>query len=205
MRDDNNDDNKKLNLRRIQSFVRRDGRLTDAQNNAWMTLWSEYGLELKNAFIDYSAIFGRVAPRIIEIGFGSGHSLLAAAMAYPDKDFIGIETHRPGIGTLLLNIKAQHLSNIRLYYADAVDILTKCIPDNSLTMVQIFFPDPWHKRRHHKRRLIQSNFVNLLADKLQCGGELHLATDWQDYAKQMMNVLSNTTALINAVGVGSFS
>jgi tRNA (guanine-N7-)-methyltransferase len=194
-----------LFLRRIRSFVRRDGRLTDAQQQALTTLWPEYGLELTEGPINYPDVFKRTAPRILEIGFGSGHSLLAAAIAYPDKDFIGIETHQPGIGALLLNIKVQEINNIRLYYADAVEVLAQCISDNSLAMIQIFFPDPWRKRRHHKRRLIQPEFVAVLANKLQVGGELHLATDWQDYAKQMMKVLSSSTAFVNAAGEGKFS
>lgn len=192
-------------LRRIRSFVRRDGRLTDAQQQAIATLWPTYGLELTHASLNYSATFAREAPRILEIGFGSGHSLLAVAKAYPEKDFIGIETHKPGIGTLLLNMHAHNVSNIRLYYADAVLVLSQCIPDNSLTMIQIFFPDPWRKRRHHKRRLIQPEFVARLAQKLQSGGELHLATDWEDYAKHMMTVLSCEPSFENAVGVGKFS
>jgi tRNA (guanine-N7-)-methyltransferase len=195
----------KLFLRRIRSFVRRDGRLTEAQAQALTILWPEYGLELREGLLQYTAVFKRAAPRILEIGFGSGQSLLAAAIAYPDNDFIGIETHQPGIGALLLNMKAQHVNNIRLYYADAVDVLTRCIPDNSLAMIQLFFPDPWRKRRHHKRRLIQSAFVELLAQKLQPGGELHLATDWQDYAGHMMKVLSGATSFVNAAGTEQFS
>lgn len=195
----------KVFLCRIRSFVRRDGRLTDGQQQAMSTLWPEYGLALTEGPIQYSTVFGREAPRILEIGFGSGHSLLAAAKTYSNFDFIGIETHQPGIGTLLLNIKAQEVNNIRLYYADAVDVLTQCIPDKSLTMIQIFFPDPWRKRRHHKRRLIQPEFVALLAEKLQTGGELHLATDWQDYAKHMMKVLSTAPSFENAAGEGKFS
>jgi tRNA (guanine-N7-)-methyltransferase len=192
-------------LRRIRSFVRRDGRLTDAQQNALTTMWPQYGLELRDGFVNYKAIFQREAPCILEIGFGSGHSLLAAAEAYPDKDFIGIETHQPGIGTLLLNIKARQINNIRLFYADAVDVLTQSIPDNSLEMIQIFFPDPWRKRKHHKRRLIQPEFVKLLAQKLQKEGELHLATDWEDYSKHMMKVLSAASEFVNVAGVGQFS
>jgi tRNA (guanine-N7-)-methyltransferase len=197
--------NSEIFLRRIRSFVRRDSRLTDAQQNALTTMWPQYGLELADGPIQYAQVFQREAPRILEIGFGTGVSLVAAAKNYPDKDFIGIETHQPGIGALLLNAAAQDVHNIRLYYADAVDVLTKCIPDGSLTMIQIFFPDPWRKRRHHKRRLIQPEFVQLLAQKLQSGGELHLATDWQDYSKHMMFVLSAATEFENAAGIGQFA
>ena len=192
-------------LRRIRSFVRRDSRITEAQQQAFDTLWPRYGLEVKNGPIDYFSVFSRVAPCVLEIGFGSGHSLFAAAKTYPEYNFIGIETHRPGIGTLLLNMKSEPLDNLRLYYADAVDVLAQCIPDNSLDVIQLFFPDPWRKRRHHKRRIIQPPFVKCLAQKLQAGGELHLATDWNDYAKQMMIVLSQESGFSNVAGIGNFS
>jgi tRNA (guanine-N7-)-methyltransferase len=195
----------KLFLRRIRSFVRRDSRMTDAQENAFNQLWPTYGLEITKGIIDYSIVFNRVAPTVLEIGFGSGHSLLAAAECYPPYNFIGIETHRPGIGTLLLHLKTKPLHNIRVYYADAVDVLAQCIPDNSLSVIQIFFPDPWRKRRHHKRRLIQPAFVKSVVQKLEVGGEIHLATDWEDYAKHMMNVLSHESALINMAGLGCYS
>jgi tRNA (guanine-N7-)-methyltransferase len=194
-----------LLLRRIRSFVRRDSRMTEGQEHAFTMMWPRYGLAIENGMIDYSSIFQRNAPCILEIGFGSGHSLLAAAKAYPQYDFIGIETHRPGIGALLLSMKERDINNIRFYYADAVEVLAQCIPNNSLTMIQIFFPDPWRKRRHHKRRLIQLSFVKCLAEKLHVGGELHLATDWEDYAKHMMTVLSQASQFINAAGVGNFS
>jgi tRNA (guanine-N7-)-methyltransferase len=131
--------------------------------------------------------------------------LLAAAKAYPEKDFIGIETHQPGIGTLLLNIHKQQINNIRIYYADAVEVLNQCIPPQSLHTIQLFFPDPWPKRKHHKRRLIQTEFIKLLLTKLIPGGELHLATDWQDYAAEMMKVLSNISELSNLAGIGKFA
>ncbi|MBV8803188.1 MAG: tRNA (guanosine(46)-N7)-methyltransferase TrmB [Gammaproteobacteria bacterium] len=197
--------NTPLFLRRIRSFVRRDSRITDAQQEAFDTLWPRYGLEVSNGLIDYSSVFSRVAPNVLEIGFGSGHSLLAAARAYPQYNFIGIETHRPGLGILLLNMKTNPIDNLRLYYADAVEVLARCIPNNSLAMIQLFFPDPWRKRRHHKRRIIQPAFVKCLAEKLQSGGELHLATDWNDYAKHMMQVLSQESAYLNAAGSGNFS
>lgn len=191
--------------RRIRSFVRRDGRMTLAQSEAFERLWPLYGLELNDGEIAYEKIFQRVAPCILEIGFGSGYSLLAMAENKPDHNYIGIETHRPGIGTLLFNIETHATNNIRLYYADAVDVLTHCIPNQSLDGVQLFFPDPWPKRRHHKRRLIQPAFVKMLALKLKTGGALHLATDWQDYAAYMMKVLSQTENFINAAGKGQFA
>ena len=192
-------------MRRIRSFVCRDGRITEAQQCAINTLWPQFGLPLDQGVIDFAKVFQREAPCVLEIGFGSGHSLLAMAKAYPEQDFIGIETHQPGIGALLVGMKAQQVENIRIYYGDAVEVLTHCIPENSLEAVQLFFPDPWPKRKHHKRRLIQPKFVDLIVTKLKPGGMLHLATDWQDYAAAMMKVLSNTKDLTNLVGQGKFA
>ena len=192
-------------MRRIQSFVRRDGRMTEAQERAITVSWPSVGLQLTEGMIDYSAIYKREAPHILEIGFGSGYSLLATAKAHPEQDFIGIETHRPGIGTLLLNMLIEKITNIRVYYEDAVQVLQQCIPDKSLDVIQIFFPDPWPKRRHHKRRLIQPEFVNLLVTKLKPRGTLHLATDWEDYAKQMMRVLTENPNLENIFGDGHYA
>jgi tRNA (guanine-N7-)-methyltransferase len=141
-----------------------------------------------------------VAPRLLEIGFGSGSSLLAVAKSEPNKDFIGVETHKPGIGALLLGMQAEALTNIRLYHGDVVEILKKNIAAASLEGVQIFFPDPWPKRRHHPRRLIQSDFIALVVDKIKIGGTLHLATDWPDYARHMMHVISKEPRLFNAAG-----
>lgn len=195
----------KNNQRKIRSFVRRDGRMTDAQRLALEIAWPQFGLNLSDGMIAFDKIFKRRAPRVLEIGFGSGHSLLAAAKANLDHDFIGIETHQPGIGTLLHHMRAEALTNIRVYYADAVEVLNQCIPNHSLDIIQIFFPDPWRKRRHHKRRLIQPEFVSLVANKLKSGGELHLATDWEDYALHMMKVLSSSTDFKNACGEGQYA
>lgn len=192
-------------MRRIRSFVRRDGRMTDAQRLALETCWPHVGLDLRDGFINFDVVFKRQARRVLEIGFGSGHSLLAAAKAHPDHDFIGIETHQPGIGTLLHHIQAEQLNNIRIYYADAVEVLNQCIPDHSLDIMQIFFPDPWRKRRHHKRRIIQPDFLSLVATKLKPGGELHLATDWEDYALHMMKVLSSSVDFKNAYGEAKYA
>ncbi len=192
-------------MRKIRSFVRRDGRITEAQRLALETCWPSVGLNLHDGMINFDKVFKRQARRVLEIGFGSGHSLLAAAMAHPDYDFIGIETHQPGIGTLLHHIQAEKLNNIRVYYADAVEVLNQCIPNHSLDVLQIFFPDPWRKRRHHKRRLIQPEFVSLIATKLKPGAELHMATDWEDYALHMMKVLSASTDFNNAYGEGKYA
>ena len=182
---------------RIRSFVRRDSRMTGAQRQAFTALWPRYGLNAEVGVLDYHAIFARSAPRILEIGFGSGQSLLAVAQQFPDEDFIGIEIYKPGIGALLLGMQLLNVYNIRVFCADAVDVLERCIPEASLDRIQLFFPDPWPKRRHHKRRLIQPDFVSLMVSKLKQHGVLHLATDWQDYAVQMLRVLSENASLVN--------
>jgi tRNA (guanine-N7-)-methyltransferase len=192
-------------LRKIRSFVRRDGRMTSAQKQALEQAWPHIGLQLENGLIDFQDVFKREAPRVLEIGFGSGQSLLAMAKAHEDQNFIGIETYQPGIGSLILGMELQEVKNIRIYYADAVEVLEQCIPMQSLDVVQIFFPDPWPKRKHHKRRLIQTEFVNLVISKLKDGGTLHLATDWEHYGKEMMKVLSGISALKNIAGESQFS
>lgn len=190
---------------RVRSYVRRDSRRTKAQERAYQTLFPQFGLELSAGLIDFAHVFGRVAPCFLEIGFGSGQSLLALAKAYPERDFIGIETHKPAIGALLLGMQIEKLTNIRLYHVDAIDVLQQCIPEASLHGIQIFFPDPWPKRRHHPRRLIQSEFVKLLSAKLKIGGALHLATDWEDYAQHMMKTLSHEKNLINLASLFQFA
>lgn len=192
-------------LRRVRSFVRRDGRMTDAQKQALEKMWPHVGLELANGLVDFAQVFQRAAPTILEIGFGSGFSLLEMAKANPEQNFIGIETHLPGIGTLLQGIDENKLQNIRVYYADAVEVFAQCIPAHSLDVIQIFFPDPWPKRRHRKRRLIQPQFIEMILPKLKSGGAIHLATDWQDYAEQMMQVLSAFPQLVNTAGVGQYA
>jgi tRNA (guanine-N7-)-methyltransferase len=192
-------------LFRIRSFVRRDGRRTPSQEKAWEMLWPQMGLDVANTNVSFADVFKREAPTHLEIGFGMGQSLLACAKAQPDRNFIGVETHKPGIGALLLGIQSDELTNIRVYYADVIDVLNKCIPDASLASVQIFFPDPWQKRRHHQRRLIQPEFIKLLLAKLMPNGELHLATDWEDYAMHMREVVSAEPALTNLAGERQFA
>ena len=184
-------------LRRIRSFVLRTGRMTPAQRQGLELYWPRYGLLRENGLLNIEQTFGRVAPTTLEIGFGMGQSLLQMALAAPDKNFIGIEVHRPGVGKLLHDMADAHVDNIRVYCDDAVDVLQQCIADSSLSVVQIFFPDPWHKKKHNKRRLIQSEFVQLLRQKLMSGGVLHLATDWQDYAEHMLAVMSVATGFKN--------
>lgn len=190
---------------RIRSFVRRDGRRTAAQDRAYAALAPHFVLGVANGLLDHQEIFGRDAPRLLEIGFGSGVSLIALAKANPDKDFIGVETHKPGIGALLLGIETHTLTNLRVYYADVIDVLEQCIPDNNLDGIQIFFPDPWQKRRHHMRRLIQPDFIKLVVRKLKEAGTLHLATDWDDYSKHMLHVVSQEEQLVNLAGINQFA
>jgi len=192
-------------LRRIKSFVKRDGRLTDAQNEAFENHWQQYGINLTDDLVDFEELFARKAPTILEIGFGSGFSLLEAAKKYPENNYIGIETHKPGLGCLIHKLKLDEVENVKVFYADAVEVLNKCIKDSSLAGIQLFFPDPWPKRKHHKRRIIQPEFVKLLASKLQVGGELHLATDWEHYAMHMMQVLTDAPDFVNTVAENCFA
>lgn len=191
-------------MRQIRSFVRREGRLTPGQQKALDQLWPIFGIEDEQEALDLNTLFNREAPRVLEIGFGNGASLAQMAKNQPDHDFIGIEVHRPGVGQLLKSIQNDELSNVRVACTDAVALLKNRIKDKSLDRIQIFFPDPWHKKRHHKRRIIQPAFVNVLADKLKHGGHLHLATDWQDYAEQMLEDVSGNERFSNCSHDGSY-
>ena len=183
---------------RIRSFVTRAGRLSIAQARALETLGPQFMLPFAKAPLDFVATFGRSAPTILEIGFGMGDTTSHIASAMPEKDFIGVEVHTPGVGSLLKQIGEQGLGNLRLIQHDAVEVLTQMIPLASLAGVHVFFPDPWHKARHNKRRLLQAPFVKLLAERLAPGGYLHCATDWQEYAQQMLDVLGAEPALQNS-------
>lgn len=197
--------NEVVKTRRLHSFVRREGRLTPGQQRAIETLWAEFGIDPEVVFLEFEDLFGRSAPLILEIGFGNGESLIAMAQISPDIDFLGIEVHRPGLGHLLIRAEALGLSNLRVMCADAVEVLKHQIPDTSLDRIQIFFPDPWPKKRHHKRRLIQPDFASLLVRKLKPGALLHLATDWEDYALHMLKVLETTGGLVNTAGNSRFA
>ena len=177
-------------LRRIRSFVRREGRLTPGQQRAMDELFPQFGIAEGAEQLDLDAIFGRHAPRILEIGFGNGESLAEIAKNHPDNDYIGIEVHRPGVGHLLIKIEELGLTNVRVICADAVEVLEKQIPDGALDALYLFFPDPWHKKRHHKRRQVQPEWAQLVRRKLKLGGLLHMATDWENYAEHMLEVLS---------------
>jgi len=177
--------------RRIRSFVLRAGRITAAQQRALTELWPSYGIDLPKAptLLDLALWFGRKAPRSLEIGFGNGDNLLGLAKAHPERDFIGIEVHRAGVGHLMLKAHEAGLTNLRVICHDAVEVLERYLAADSLDEVLILFPDPWHKKRHHKRRLVQPIFVNLLASRLAPGGRLQLATDWEPYATQILEVV----------------
>ena len=191
-------------MRPIRSFVRREGRFTPAQQQAMEENWSAYGLELSTGKQEFDHVFAREAAKVLEIGFGMGASLLEMCQAQADKDFIGIEVHRPGVGAFLIKVKELDLKNIRVYCADAVEVMEQCIADNSLDKIQIFFPDPWHKKRHHKRRLIQSKFVEKLIQKLKPNGIIHVATDWKNYAEHILEVLESQGLLQNTAGKNQY-
>ena len=190
--------------RRIRSFVRREGRLTPGQQRALDELWPRYGLAADTSLVAPVA-FGRTAPLTLEIGFGNGASLATMARQDTESNYVGIEVHRPGVGHLLKQIEIDGLENVRIYCHDAVEILNQCIDDHSLDRVLLFFPDPWHKKKHHKRRIVQPPFVNLLARKLKRGGIFHMATDWQAYAEHMLEVMESATAFSNAAGNQGYS
>jgi tRNA (guanine-N7-)-methyltransferase len=190
--------------RKIRSFVRREGRLTRGQQHALQELWPCYGLET-SIRLDLDAVFGRTAPCTLEIGFGNGDALLTMAADQPQTDFIGIEVHRPGVGRLLRELEQCALTNVRVIREDAVPVLSACLPDDCLDRLLLFFPDPWHKKRHHKRRIVQPAFIELLANKIKRGGILHMATDWEHYAGHMLAVTGESTAFRNCAGRGNFS
>lgn len=191
-------------LRRVRSFVLREGRLTRGQERALASQWPRFGVEYRAQPVDPATLFGRAAPLVVEIGYGMGASLLAMAQAEPEKDFLGIEVHLPGVGALLMGIEELGITNVRTLRHDAVEVLAQMLPDACIDRVQLYFPDPWHKKRHHKRRIVQPAFVALLARKLRPGGLLHFATDWEDYAQWMLQVLAAEPALENLSASGDY-
>ncbi|GLY59976.1 tRNA (guanine-N(7)-)-methyltransferase [Pectobacterium carotovorum subsp. carotovorum] len=184
-------------MRRIRSFVRRQGRLTNGQQLALDNYWPVMGVEYQTELVDFNALFGRDAPVVLEIGFGMGASLVTMAAQHPEQNFLGIEVHLPGVGACLAAAQEAGISNLRVMCHDAVDVLMNMIPDGSLSMVQLFFPDPWHKARHNKRRIVQVPFVQLVRSKLKVGGLFHMATDWEPYAQHMLEVMTSVTEYRN--------
>ncbi|WP_349431951.1 tRNA (guanosine(46)-N7)-methyltransferase TrmB [Methylomarinum sp. Ch1-1] len=188
---------------RIRSYIRRQGRATAGQRQALDNYWDKYCLDPQKNY-DYEQVFARNAPVIVEIGFGNGESLAEMAEANPQLNYLGIEVHRPGVGHLMLLLEQKGLTNVRIYHHDAIEILEQKIPDHSLAGVHLFFPDPWHKRKHHKRRIVRPSFVELLIKKLHTGGYFHAATDWEHYAKDMLPILSAESGLINTSASNDF-
>lgn len=192
---------KKPFYRTIRSFVKREGKITTGQQNAIDELWGRYGVglsgvDLSDSTIDFAELFGRQAKLVMEIGFGNGLSLAEMAQRNPETNFLGVEVHKPGVGSLLVQVKKRSLENVRVCGQDAVELL-KQIPENSIDRLQIFFPDPWHKKRHHKRRLIKAEFIKDVVKCLKSGAVLHVATDWENYAENVLDVLTKNGDLKN--------
>ncbi|GLR71731.1 tRNA (guanosine(46)-N7)-methyltransferase TrmB [Agaribacter marinus] len=184
-------------ISKVKSFVKREGRLTNAQAKALTDNWPTMGLSTDMGKLDLNDVFGRNAPRVVEIGFGMGKSLVEMAKNAPEKDFIGIEVHKPGVGACLGEAAEQAIENLRVFEHDAVEVLDTCLDNESIERLQLFFPDPWHKTRHHKRRIVQPAFVQSIRAKLKIGGEFHMATDWEPYAEHMINVMEASDGFEN--------
>lgn len=189
----------------IRSYVIRSGRMTEGQKKAFDSAWPKYGLSLFSGTIQPAQIFAQPGSLVLEIGFGMGDSLVEMAQAAAGTNFIGIEVHPPGVGRLMHRAQAAGIENLRIFMADATDVLEDCIPDASLDRVQIFFPDPWHKRKHHKRRIINPEFIKKLWYKLRDNGIVHIATDWEDYAEYIMEVMCCAEGFNNPAGEYHFS
>jgi tRNA (guanine-N7-)-methyltransferase len=191
--------------RTIKSYVLRQGRLTRGQQHALDQLWPVYGIDFTPQPVDLANYFEQVAPVTLEIGFGNGDSLLQQAKACPQQNYLGIEVHRPGVGHLLRLADDAGVNNLRVINHDAVEVLQQQIPDDSLDCIQLFFPDPWHKKRHHKRRIVNATFIGLVHQKLKPGGTFHLATDWEDYAQHMLAEMEQAKGFVNTAGKGNFA
>ena len=189
----------------IRSYVIRGGRITEGQKKAFDRAWSRYGLSLFDGSLDQQSVFGRQAPLVVEVGFGMGDSLLEMVKAQPNCDFIGIEVHPPGVGRLINNAGKEDVGNLRVYMADAIDVLDDCIPDGTLERFQLYFPDPWHKKKHNKRRIVQPEFVQSVRRKLRIGGVFHMATDWEPYAEHMLEVMQVAEGFANQQADDSYA
>ncbi|NOY67059.1 MAG: tRNA (guanosine(46)-N7)-methyltransferase TrmB [Gammaproteobacteria bacterium] len=186
--------------RPVRSFVKREGRMTKSQIKALDELMPVHGITNLDQPLNLDQLFPRKAPRFIEIGFGMGASLIQMAQTHPERDYIGIEVHRPGVGSTLHNLQALELSNLKIINHDAVEVLKQSIPENSIDGIYLFFPDPWHKTKHKKRRILKTDFVHLIQKALKDSGVFHMATDWEDYASHMMAVMTSETCFINHAG-----
>lgn len=189
----------------IRSFVIRGGRITDGQKSAFDRWWGQYGLSLFDGAVQPDEVFGRKAPLVVEVGFGMGDSLFAMCQAEPEKNFIGIEVHPPGVGRLISLAGQAGITNLRVFMADAVDVMTDCIPETSVDRFQLFFPDPWHKKKHHKRRILQPEFAQQVRKLLKSGGHFHMATDWENYADHSFEVLSLADGFANTAAEYCFA
>ncbi|AWK81012.1 tRNA (guanosine(46)-N7)-methyltransferase TrmB [Photobacterium damselae] len=190
--------------RKIRSFVRREGRLTKGQEAALENNWSTMGIDFAPELLDLKEVFGREAPVVLEIGFGMGASLVEMAKNAPEKNFIGIEVHSPGVGACLMAAEAEGLTNLRVMCHDAVEVFEHMLPEQSLDTLQLFFPDPWHKARHHKRRIVQPEFAQMIRSKLKIGGIFHMATDWENYAEHMVEVMDAAPGYSNTATDGPY-
>ena len=184
--------------RTVRSFVRRAGRITASQQRALDELWPTYGIPYRPALLSFPDLFGRDAPVVLEIGFGNGETLVEQAAAHPDHDFVGIEVHEPGVGHCLLQAREAGTGNLRLINHDAIEVLKHQVPQASLARLNLYFPDPWPKKRHHKRRIVQRGFVDLVADRLVQGGTLHIATDWANYAEHIDEIMGDSEGFVMA-------
>jgi tRNA (guanine-N7-)-methyltransferase len=186
-------------MRKIRSFVKREGRMTSRQQTAIDTLWENMGIDYEAKVIDFTEEFGRDAPVVLEIGFGMGKSLIEMALNAPEKNFVGIEVHGPGVGACLADAGEAGVTNLRVLNHDAVEVLEHMIPEKSLSTFQLYFPDPWHKARHNKRRIVNETFIENMRHKLVLGGLIHMATDWEPYAEHMLEVMNATADFKNTV------
>ena len=184
--------NQQQNPRTVRSFVRRSGRMTSAQDRAMRELWPEFGIDYADQHLDFGTVFQRTAPVVLEIGFGNGETLVEQASADQDRDYLGVEVHEPGVGHCLLHIEAAAVANVRLIAHDALEVLARQIADATLTRINLYFADPWPKKRHHKRRIVNASFLELCAQKLCRAGSLHMATDWAGYAEHIDEQIAHT-------------
>ncbi|GAB3478974.1 tRNA (guanosine(46)-N7)-methyltransferase TrmB [Marinomonas epiphytica] len=193
-----------VNKRTIRSFVVRGGRMTEGQQKTYDANWQVYGLELADGAIHYEQVFGRESDVVLEVGFGMGASLVEMAEKAPEKDFIGIEVHPPGVAKLMMLAQEKGIKNIRVYCDDAIEVMDKCLPKSAASAFQLFFPDPWHKKKHNKRRIVQPLFAQQVASVLKVGGYFHMATDWEPYAEHMLEVMEAEAGYENAAGLGQY-